>query len=121
MTPLQLTDVVRQTSYDIHRYFGHGHFEKVYENALAHRLRKAGYRVDSQFSITVCDADGFEVGQYFADLLVEGYLIVELKTVGALNRNHEGQILGYLRATRMEHGMLINFGAPRFDCQKLAL
>ena len=121
MTPLQLTDVVRQTSTDIHRYFGHGHFEKVYENALAHRLRKAGYRVDSQFSITVCDADGFEVGQYFADLLVEGYLIVELKTVNALNRNHEGQILGYLRATRMEHGMLINFGAPRFDCQKLAL
>ena len=121
MTPLELTDVIRQTSYDTHRYFGHGHFEKVYENTLAHRLRKAGYRVDAQFSIQVLDIDGFEVGQYYADLLVEGYFIVELKTVSALNKNHEGQILGYLRATRMQHGMLINFGSPRFDYQKLAL
>jgi GxxExxY protein len=91
-----LCDQVRQTSYDIHVYHGHGHLEKVYENALAHRLRKAGLDVKPQHPIKVYDEDGTLIGDYLADLLVENELIVELKAVKALANEHEAQILGYL-------------------------
>jgi len=79
----ELSDIVRQTSYEIHVYHGHGHLEKVYENALAHRLRKAGLEVSQQHPLKVYDEDGTLIGDYFADLLVEGALIVELKTANA--------------------------------------
>ena len=113
-----LCDRVRETSYAIHVYHGHGHLEKVYENALAHRLRKAGFRVQQQFPIKVYDEDGTIVGDYFADLFVEGQLIVELKTAKALAPEHEAQILGYLKSSRIEHGLLINFGSYRFEIEK---
>ena len=68
-------DLVRQTSYDIHVYHGHGHLEKVYENALAHRLRKAGLEVQQQFPIKVFDEDGTLPGDYLADCwLMAGWL-----------------------------------------------
>ena len=118
LTTKELCDLVRQTSFEIHEYLGHGLFEKVYENALAHRLRKAGLRVEQQFSIQVFDEDGTLLGEYIADLQVEGDLLVELKTANDLNAAHENQILGYLRATRLEHGLLINFGSPRFQIRK---
>jgi len=113
-----LCDRVRETSYAIHVYHGHGHLEKVYENALAHRLRKADFRVEQQFPIKVYDEDGTIVGDYFADLFVEGQLIVELKTAKALAPEHEAQILGYLKSSRIEHGLLINFGSYRFEIEK---
>ena len=75
-----LADQVRQIAFDIHVYHAHGHLEKVYENALAHRLRKAGLSVEQQHPIKVYDEDGTEIGDYFADLLVDGRLIIELKT-----------------------------------------
>lgn len=112
---------VRQTAYDIHVYHGHGHLEKVYENALAHRLRKAGLRVEQQHPIKVYDEDGTLIGDYYADLLVEGVLIVELKAVKALADEHTAQVLGYLRSSRLEHGLLINFGSYRFQIRKFAL
>ena len=120
--PMQeLCDIVRQTSYDIHVYLGHGLFEKIYENALVHRLRKRNIEVIQQHPIHVYDEDGEPLGDYIADLLVENRLLIELKTVRLLNGNHEAQILGYLRATRMRHGMLINFGAARFSMDKFIL
>src|SRR5438445_10252727 len=91
-----LSDLVRQIAYAIHVYHGHGHLEKVYENALAHRLRKAGLDVKQQQPIKVYDEDGTLIGDYLADLLVENTLIVELKTAKALANEHEAQILGYL-------------------------
>jgi GxxExxY protein len=97
---------------------GHGHLEKVYENALAHRLLKAGLAVEQQRPIQVYDEDGTLIGDYYADLLIEGVLIVELKTAKALAPEHEAQILGYLRASRIEHGLLINFGAFKFEIRK---
>jgi GxxExxY protein len=115
-----LCDRVRQTAYDIHVYHGHGHLEKVYENALAHRLRKAGLQVQQQFPIKVYDEDGTIIGDYFADLLVEGLLAIELKTAKALAREHEAQILGYLKSARLEHGLLVNFGSFRFEIRKYA-
>ena len=92
----ELCDVVRQTAYEIHVYHGHGFLEKVYENALAHRLRKAGLEVQAQFALPVYDEDGTLIGDYFADLLVADELVVELKAIKALNAEHEAQILGYL-------------------------
>ena len=111
-------DQVRQISYDIHVYHGHGHLEKVCENALAHRLRKAGFEVKQQHPIRVYDEDGTLIGDYLADLLVEGELIVELKTAKALANEHEAQILGYLKSARLEHGLLINFGSYKFELRK---
>ena len=111
---------VRQTAYDIHLYHGHGHLEKVYENALAHRLRKAGLDVKQQHPIKVFDEDGTLIGDYYADLLVDGWLIVELKTAKALADEHVAQVLGYLKSARLEHGLLINFGSYKFEVRKFA-
>jgi len=113
-------DLVRQTSYDIHTYHRHGHLEKVYENALAHRLRKAGLEVQQQYPIKVYDEDGTLIGDYLADLLVDGWLVIELKTAKAIAPEHEAQILGYLKSSRLEHGLLINFGACKFEIRKYA-
>jgi GxxExxY protein len=117
----ELSDDIRQTAYDIHVYHAHGHLEKVYENALAHRLRKLGLAVKQQHAIQVFDEDGTLIGDYLADLLVEDRLIVELKTARALAPEHEAQILGYLKSARIEHGLLLNFGSYKFQIRKFAL
>jgi GxxExxY protein len=116
-----LCNQVRQTSYDIHVFHGHGHLENVYENALAHRLNKAGVSVMQQYPIKVFDEDGTEIGRYFADLSIENCLIVELKATKALRPEHQAQILGYLKSSRIEHGLLINFGSFRFQIRKFVL
>jgi GxxExxY protein len=118
---MQLCDTVRETAFAIHCYHKHGHLEKVYENALAHRLRKAGLDVKQQHPLTVYDEDGTVIGEYFADLLVDSRLIVELKAARALAEENVAQVLGYLRAARIEHGLLMNFGARRFEIRKYAL
>ena len=115
-----LCDQVRQTAYDIHVYHAHGHLEKVYENALANRLRKAGLNVKQQHPINVFDEDGTLIGEYLADLLVEDALIIELKTAKTLAPEHEAQIIGYLKSARLEHGLLINFGSYKFEIRKFA-
>lgn len=117
----QLCDVVRETAFAIHKYHRHGHLEKVYENALAHRLRKLGIEVEQQFPILVYDEDGTVVGEYKADLLIAKELIVELKACNSTCDDHVAQLLGYLRSTHMEHGLLINFGAPKFYIKKYVL
>jgi GxxExxY protein len=118
---MKLCDVVRETAFAIHCYHKNGHLEKVYENALAHRLRKLGLDVKQQHPLKVYDEDGTLIGEYFADLFVENRLIVELKATKALADEHVAQVLGYLRAARIEHGLLLNFGAPRFAIKKYAL
>lgn len=117
----ELCDIVRQTAYDIHVYLGHGHLEKVYENALFHRLSKKGLRVEQQYPLTVYDEDGTVLENYVADLLVEQLLVVELKAAKTIAPEHFAQLLGYLKSSRCEHGLLINFGSYRFEMRKLAL
>lgn len=117
----QLCDIVRETSYAIHIYHGHGHLEKVYENALAHRLRKLGLEIEQQYPIHVFDEDGTSIGNYLADLFVEQQLIVELKAAKAMAPEHVAQLLGYLKSTRIEHGLLINFGSYKFQIKKYVL
>jgi GxxExxY protein len=117
----KLTNVVRETAFAIHTYLKHGHLEKVYENALMHRLLKAGVPAKQQSPIGVFDEDGTRLGEYFADLFIDDVLIVEIKAARALSPEHEAQLIGYLRSTRVEHGLLINFGAPRFQIRKYVL
>ena len=118
---LELCDVVRETSYAIHKYLGHGHLEKVYENALAGRLGRMGLEVRQQFPLPVRDEDGTLLGKYFADLWIESCLIVELKASTSLVGEHTAQLLGYLRAADIRDGLLINFGSYRFQIRKYVL
>jgi GxxExxY protein len=118
---MELCDTVRETAFAIHKYHKHGHLEKVYENALVHRLRKLGLDVQQQHPLTIYDEDGTVIGEYFADLLVDNRLIIELKAVKALADEHIAQVLGYLRASRIDHGLLMNFGAPKYEIRKYAL
>ena len=106
---------VGQIAYGVHEYFGNGLLEKVYETALAHRLEKAGYMVERQKPLRVFDEDGFCVGDYWADLVVNGELIVELKAVRALASEHLAQLLNYLKIARRPVGLLINFGSYKFE------
>ena len=116
-----LCDVIRETSFSIHRYHRSGHLETVYENALAHRLRKQGVRVEVHHPLAVYDEDGTPLGEYLADLFVEQRLIVELKACRHVSDEHVAQLLGYLRASRIENGLLINFGAPKLYIKKFIL
>ena len=116
-----LCNKVREIAYAVHVYHGHSHLEKVYENALGHRLRKQGLKVCQQHPLRVFDEDGAVIGEYFADLLVDDRLIVELKAARALTNEHNAQILGYLKSSRIEHGLLINFGSYQFQIKKLIL
>ena len=116
-----LCDKVRETAFALQKYHRHGHAEKVYENGLAHRLRKQGLKVLQQHPLHVYDEDRTILGEYFADLLVEDQLIIELKACRALVDEHVAQLLGYLRSSRIEHGLLINFGAPILQVRKYVL
>jgi GxxExxY protein len=117
----ELCDVVREASFAIHKYLRHGHMEKVYERALVNRLTKQGIEVYAQHPLSVYDEDGTTLGEYFTDLLVENCLVVELKACTAIVNEHVAQLLGYLRSSRIESGLLINFGAPRLYITKYIL
>ena len=114
-----ICDKIRQVAYDLHVYLGAGYLEKVYENGLAHRLAKVGMTVQSQVPIRVSDEDGFVLGEYVADLVADG-IIIELKSVSTLLPVHVAQTLNYLKALKLEHGLLINFGSEKFQCKKVA-
>ena len=98
---------------------GAGFLEKVYENALAWELRKAGLAVEQQRGLTIT-YDGIVVGEYVADLIVERALLIELKTVTALNEAHHAQCINYLRASGLKLGLLLNFGVKRLEIKRVA-
>jgi len=114
----ELCDTVRETSYANHRYLRNGHLEKVYENALFHRLTNRGLKVAQQHPLAVYDEDGTTLGNYFADLFVEECLIMEIKACRDVCEEHVAQLLGYLKSSRIETGLLINFGAPKLFIKK---
>jgi GxxExxY protein len=109
-----VTDRILKAYYHVYNKLGCGFLEKVYENALALTLRKAGIPVATQVPIKAF-FEGELVGEYFADLLVAECVIVELKAADALAGAHEAQLTNYLRATKIEVGLLVNFGSkPAF-------
>lgn len=117
----QLCNIIRETSFAIHTFHKSGHLEKVYENALAHRLRKMNLQVEQQHPLAVYDEDGTRIGEYYSDLFIENCLIVELKACKILADEHVAQILGYLKSSRIENGLLINFGSPKLQIKKYIL
>ena len=111
----EITDKILHAFYKVvYPQLGYGFLEKVYENALVIALTAMGLKVQQQVKIAVYFQEQV-VGEYFADLLVEDAMIVELKAVSRLLAEHEAQLLNYLRATPYEVGLLLNFGPkPQF-------
>lgn len=104
-----VTGAIIKAFYKVYNTLGYGFLEKVYENALVIELRAAGMVVEQQRAIFVYYERQL-VGEYFADLVVNGCVIIELKTAESLSRAHEAQLINYLRATEFEVGLLLNFG-----------
>ena len=115
----QITEVIIGCAYKVSNELGCGFLEKVYENALAHELRKAGLSAEQQKPIVV-RYDGVVVGEYVADLLVEGVVLIELKVCKAFDEIHEAQWLNYLKATNLPICLLINFGRARVEIRRFA-
>ena len=105
----ELTEKIIKAAYQVHNVLGFGFLEKVYQNALAIELKKIGLNITAEAPLTVYYEDE-PVGQYVADIIVEGKVILELKAVKQLAEIHEVQLVNYLKATGIEVGLLINFG-----------
>ncbi len=105
-------------AYNVSNGLGCGFLEKVYENALAHEMRKTGLEVCQQYRIPV-SYDGVIVGDYVADLLVNGVVLVELKVVDTLIPIHSAQCINYLRATGLTICLLLNFGNPKVQVERI--
>ena len=114
----QITEKIIGCAYTVANTLGCGFLEKVYENALAHEIRKAGFEVKQQYGIKVL-YDNIIVGEYVSDLLVSDCVMVELKAVTQLDNIHTAQSLNYLKATGLHVCLLINFGKPKIDVKRL--
>ncbi|MCX6150921.1 MAG: GxxExxY protein [Ignavibacteriales bacterium] len=109
-----ITGKILNSFYKVFNTLGYGFLEKVYENSMVIELKKEGCRVEQQKSINVF-YDENQVGNYYADLIVDDLVIVELKAAEALCEEHEAQLINYLKATKIEVGLLLNFGKkPEF-------
>jgi GxxExxY protein len=114
----KITEQIIGCAFTVSNELGSGFLEKVYENALAHELRRAGIRVEQQYPIKVY-YDGVVVGDYVADLLVEDCVLVELKAIKALGDVEMAQCLNYLKATNSRICLLLNFGQPRVQVKRI--
>ena len=116
----KLSEKIIGCAYQVGNGLGSGFLEKVHENALVYELRKAGLRVYQQHPIDIF-YDGIRIGEYFADLLVEGKIIIELKTVRKIDQIHLAQCMNYLRATGLHLCLLINFYSPKIEIRRVVL
>lgn len=113
-----LSEKVIGCCYTISNALGSGFLEKVYQNALAHEMRKLGLKVEIQKPLHVI-YDQVIVGEYFADLLIEDVLIIELKACDGFNEVHKAQCLNYLNSTRLSLCLLINFGRTKVEIKRI--
>jgi GxxExxY protein len=113
-----ITEHILGASFEVMHEIGHGFLESVYERSLFIALQSRGLIVKSQVPIEVMFRKHI-VGEFFADLLVENKVIVELKAAKSLAPEHQAQVINYLNATGIEVGLLINFGAPKMDYHRL--
>ena len=109
---------IMAAAYEVHNTLGFGFLEKVYERALSKELESRKIPVESQKEIKVY-YKGDEVGTYFADLVVNAEILLELKAVESINSIHKAQVLNYLKATGLKLGLLINFGKERVEYKRL--
>jgi GxxExxY protein len=113
-----LSEKIIKAFYTVYNTLGYGFLEKVYRNAMSIEIQQMGLKVVPESKITVYYHDHI-VGEYFADLVVEETIIVELKAVSAISEDHKAQLLNYLKATRYEVGLLFNFG-PKAEISRKA-
>ncbi|HXB62392.1 MAG TPA: GxxExxY protein [Acidobacteriaceae bacterium] len=110
----ELTDAILSVFYEVYNELGNGFLESVYRNAMSLALQQRGYEVAMEVPIPVYFRNT-KVGDFRADLIVNNTVLLELKSLNALEKSHEGQILHYLKATPLEVGLLCNFGPkPQF-------
>jgi len=114
----ELTKTILGACFEVSNELGAGFLESVYQNALLIVLQQKGLKVQSQFPLNV-KFRGQAVGQFYADLLVEDQVIVELKAVTALTPVHQAQVINYLKGTGVEVGLLVNFGRPKIEYRRL--
>lgn len=113
-----LTGAIINCAYKVHGTLGAGFLEKIYENAMLIELQEKGLHVIQQSPVQVL-YKGKLVGEYFADFVVEDKVIVELKAVCSITDSHEAQLINYLKATKMQVGLLLNFGDKMEICRKV--
>jgi GxxExxY protein len=111
---------ILSAAFEVHNTLGPGFLEKIYQNAMVFEMTKRGLTAKPQQELKVF-YKGTLVGSYFADLVVNEEVIVELKAVEALTRSHEAQLLNYLKATDKKLGLLVNFGKDRVEHKRLVL
>ena len=118
---MDINDITYQINgavFEVNRILGHGFLERVYRNALLIELRKRGLKAESEVPIQV-QYKGELVGDYFADIVVEDRIILELKSIEKLQPVHEAQLLNYLKATGIQIGLLINFTHPKAEIKRM--
>lgn len=115
-----ITYIINGAIFEVNKVLGPGFLEKVYENALLYELKNRGLKSVSQAPITV-NYKGQCVGEYFADILVEDRVIIELKTAKKIEKVHEAQLLNYLKATGIKVGLLVNFRHFKAEVKRLVL
>lgn len=115
-----ITYKINGAIFEVNRELGHGFLEKVYENALLIELKERGLKAEKQVSIKVNYKEKI-VGEYFADIVVENQIIIELKAVESLQKIHEAQLLNYLKATEYKIGLLVNFTHPKAEIKRFVM
>lgn len=113
MSDLELLDIIKDAAFEVRKALAPGFLESVYQNALVYELRSRGLRAEKEVPIAVHYKD-VQVGDFRADILVEGRIILELKAVITLNPIHEAQLVNYLVATGLDYGYLINYGGEKY-------
>jgi GxxExxY protein len=116
----EITYQINGAVFEVNKVLGPGFLEKVYQNALMEELTSRGLKAESQVPIKVFYKEAV-VGEYIADILVEDKVIVELKTVEKIDKMHEAQLLNYLKATKTQIGLLVNFKHSKAEIKRMVL
>jgi GxxExxY protein len=114
----KLTETIIGCAFKVSNTLGCGFLEKVYENALAIELTNSGLKSEQQKPISVA-YQGFPVGEYYADILVDGQVILEIKAAKAIEDIHQAQLINYLKATGIHKGLILNFGTVKLGCKRM--
>jgi GxxExxY protein len=114
----ELTALILQACFEVSNELGAGFLESIYQNATLIALRQKGLKAQPQYPLSV-SFRGEMVGSFFADILIEDKVILEIKAVSSLTPEHLAQVINYLKATGIEVGLLVNFGKPKLEYKRL--
>ena len=113
-----LTEKIIGCAYEVSNELGSGFLEKVYEKALIVELSNSGLKVEAQKEIKVL-YKGYDIGNYYPDIIVEDQVIIELKIIKQIERIHLGQVMNYLKACKLQYGLILNFGNPKVEVKRV--